>query len=119
MAPFVDADLYRSFAARLEQLDPLAEKVARVHGASAPELISAHTRCQSLAQALQVLAQSGEPAAAQRAAAGLQELRGLLHGFEAPANACRSQRALFGGLAELDQEASAPLAALAGSAPLG
>lgn len=115
MAPIIDADLYRSLAARLDQLDPLAEKVARVHGAGAPELISAHAACQSLAQALQVLAQSGEPAAARRAAAGLEELRGLLHGFQAPANACRSQRALFSGLAELDQEASAPLAALAGA----
>lgn len=114
MTRLADADLYQSLAARLDQLDPLAEKVARVHGAQTPDLLSAYSACQGLAQALQVLAQSGEPAAAQRAQAGLQELRQLLHGYEAPANACRSQRMLFAGLAQLDQEASAPLAALTG-----
>jgi iron-sulfur cluster repair protein YtfE (RIC family) len=114
-----NTELYQALAARMDGLDPLAEKVARVHGDVTPDLIEARSECLGLAQALQTLgAGRDEAAASLQAAHALKRLRQLLHDYEPPAQACRSQRALMSGLALIDHEASAPLAALTGLEPL-
>lgn len=98
----------------LPALDALSEKVARVHGPANPSLLVLRESYLSLALALDNLAQRrDETAASLEAARHLRHLRGLSQGYTPPANACRSYRALFSGLADLDQQATPLLTRLA------
>jgi hypothetical protein len=103
----------------LPPLDTLAERVARVHGPSQPQLLVLRESYLSLAVALDKLAQRrDEAAAALDAARQLRQIRGLTQRYTPPAGACRSYRSLFAGLSELDLGLAPLLGRLADLEPL-
>lgn len=100
--------------ASLPALDALSEKVARVHGPGNPNLLVLRESYLSLALALDKLSRhQDEAATALDAARCLRHLRGLSQAYTPPANACRSYRALYSGLAELDHQSTPLLSRLA------
>ena len=115
----------------LPRLHEMAERVARVHGGHTPEVIEVFSVFQNMTEELQVHMMKEEqilfPAVSamsqgsltpqplegplqcmehehEEAGAALARLRELTGGYEPPAGACNTWRALYAGLAELEQD---------------
>lgn len=105
---------YAALLKGLPELDALSDKVARVHGPGEPFLLALREQYLSLASDLDQLARrQGQAEAGLDAARRLRELRKLSGGYQPRANACRSYRGLYNGLASLDQAATPLLQRLA------
>lgn len=99
-------------ARTLPALDALTAKVAQVHGAGDPTLLSIRDAFLSTAKAIQDLAgHTGPYGQAKAAIQGIEQMRALSHGYTPPPTACRTYRAMLDGLAKLDAEAVAVLKA--------
>lgn len=115
----------------LPRLHAMAEKVARVHGGHTPALVEVHEVFREMADelfshmmkeeqilfpAIRTMAAGGGrvmpldgPVACMLqehddAGAALARMRGLTNGFTPPADACNTYRALFAGLAALEED---------------
>lgn len=80
---------------KLRALEPLAAKVAQVHGAHNPKLLDVQRVFCEVRDLLR---------SKQDAGAALGHLRVLADGYVAPDWACRSYRALLAGLEDLERD---------------
>lgn len=116
--------------AELPRIHAMAERVAKVHGGHTPSLVEVHEVFRAMAEELashmmkeeqilfpairalvdghSVMPLDGPVACMLQehddAGAALARMRDLTHGFTPPPEACNTYRALFAGLAELEED---------------
>lgn len=130
LADYIVTRYHDSLRSELPRLQAMAQRVAKVHGSHTPSLLQVYEvfnalyleldghmikEEQILFPAIRVMAAGGAPIALdgpiacmlrehEDAGADLARLRKLTRDYEAPADACNTYRALFAGLADLEED---------------